>query len=74
MRREIVFSDEEHHRRRLPPNFEREWEDGICGRDGLARKFPPPDCGRAGCDLASRDGRFGNVGRDCDCVLNCPGF
>lgn len=46
----------------------------MCGRDGPARKFPPPDCGRAGCDLASRDGRDGNGGRDCDCVLKCPDF
>jgi hypothetical protein len=62
------------YRRRLPPSFEREWEDGICGRDGPARRFPPPDCERAGCDLASRDGREGNGGRDCDWDLNFPDF
>ena len=39
-----------HHRRR-PPNFEREWDDEICGRAAPALKLLPGFCGRADGDL-----------------------
>ena len=49
--------------RRLRPNFEREWEEGICGRDEPAGKFPPPDGGRE-CDWDLNFPDFCCGGRD----------
>ena len=52
--------------RRRPPNFEREWEEGICGRADPALKLLSDFFGRADCDLDFPGDGCGRLGCEWD--------